>query len=221
MPKTKPSPFHLSLAAACLALAALPAAADWVEVRQVEKEILLGDAPRVHVKLSVGDLTVEGIDGSRVEVELKLECNRQDLEGACKARADRILLAPRMGKKELKVRLKRTSQGRMKGIRARMTVRMPRGVPLEVDVTGGAVYVTGLTSHLNINSGTGDVDVLATRAGTQEVKATAGFGHADLWLGDGRIKGTGWPKAINWKGSGSARIDIDVVGSGEISVRLE
>ncbi len=209
------------LLSAALLTGATTAAADWVEVRKLEKEVLLGDSPRVHVNLSVGDLTVEGIDGSRVEVELTLECNRKDVEGACKARADRILLAPRMGRKELKVRLRRTPQARFKGIRARMTVRMPRGVPLEVDVKGGAVYVTGLASHLNINSGTGDVDVLASRDRTNEVKATTGFGNADLWLGDGRIKGTGWPKAINWKGSGDARIDIDVVGSGEISVRLE
>ena len=63
--------------------------------------------------------------------------------------------------------------------------------------------------------------VLVSRDRTNEVKILVGFGQADLWLGDGRIKGTGWPKAINWKGSGDARIDIDVVGSGDVSVRLE
>ena len=216
----KSTAFVHALAIALASLAAAPATADWVEVRTLEKDMLLGDAPKVHVYLSVGDLTVEGTDDSRVQVSLVLECNRQDL-GKCKARADRIRLAPRMGRKELKVRLKRTPQGRFKGIRARMTVRMPRSVPLEVDVTGGDVYITQLASHLNVNSGAGDVDVLASRAGTQEVKAVVGFGSADLWLGDGRIKGTGWPKAINWKGSGAARIDIDVVGSGDVSVRLE
>ena len=211
----------LLLAAALAALAAAPAAADWVEVRTLEKEILLGDAPEVHVSLSFGDLTVEGTDdGSRVEILLALDCNRVDLE-VCKTRADRVLLAPRMRQNELKVRLERTPRARFKGIRARMTVRMPRGVALEVDVKSGDVYVTGLTSHVDVNSGAGDVDVLASRDRTQEVKAVVGFGNADLWLGDGRIKGTGWPKAINWKGSGQARIDIDVVGSGEVSVRLE
>ncbi len=206
-------------AAAALALSP-PLAAQHQQVRTLRQELLPGDATQVHVNLSFGSLTVEGTRGKTVEVELALDCSRVDLE-VCKTRAERIRLAPRMKKGELRVKLKNTPRGRLRGIRARMTVKMPSHVPLEVDVRGGGVYVTGLVSHVNVNSGGGDVDVLHQRDKTAVVDVDVGFGQADLWLGDGRVQGTGWPKSITWQGSGSARIDVAVVGAGDVSIRLE
>ncbi len=205
-----------------LALAAivLPATAEQTAVRTLRQEIALGDADRVQAKLSIGNLTIEGIDGGKVEVELTLDCTRVDPE-VCKRRAERVRLAPRMVKRELRVKLKNTPKARLRGIQARMTVRIPRDLPLEVDVTTGALSISGMRSHLNVNSGGGDVDVIATRATTSEVEIDIGLGGADLWLGEERIKATGWPRSLEWKGTGDARIEIDVVGGGDVTVRLE
>ncbi len=204
-----------------LALAtALPAAAEPVAVRTLRQEIALGDAAKVHTRLSIGDMRIEGTDGGKVEVELTLTCTRVDPE-VCKRRAEWVRLAPRMKKRELRVKLKKTPKARLRGIQAQMTVRIPRQVPVEVDVTAGTLTIRGMQSHLNINSGGGDVDVTAVRSGAREVNIDIGFGKADLWLGEERIKGTGWPKALNWTGIGDADIEIDVVGGGNVSVRLE
>ncbi len=126
-----------------------------------------------------------------------------------------------MRKGELKVKLKNTTKTRLRGIKARMTVRIPRHMPLEVDINNGNLNVGGMQSHINVNSGGGDVDVNAERARTNEVEIDVGFGKADLWLGQERIKGTGWPKALSWKGTGDAKIEIDIVGLGDVAVRLE
>ncbi len=207
---------------AFLLLAALstPVFAQQSAVRSLRQEVALGDVDRVQVKLSIGDLTIEGIDGTNVEIELTLDCSREDPE-TCKQRAERVRLAPRVKRGELRVRLKNTPRARLRGIQARMAVRIPRHVPLEVDVTNGDLHVSGMRSHINVNSGGGDVDVTADRAGAGEVNVDVGLGGADLWLGEERIKGTGWPRALNWKGTGAAHIEIDVVGVGDVSVRLE
>ena len=211
--------YRLILPAALLLLAT-PAAAEHLAVRTLHQELAVNGASKVHARLSIGDLVIEGTDGTNVEVELNLDCNRVDA-AVCKERADRVRLAPRMKKGELRVKLKNTPKARLRGIRAQMTVRVPRYMPVEVDVTAGTLDVSGMRSHLNINSGGGDVDVNAVRAGTNEVEIDIGLGKAALWLGDEQIKATGWPRALKWKGTGDARIEIDVVGSGNVAVRLE
>ncbi len=199
---------------------AAPAVAEHPAVRSLHQELALNGASMVHAKLSIGDLTIEGTDSTNVEVELTLDCNRVD-PAVCKERAERVRVAPRMKKGVLRVKLKNTPRARLRGIKARMTVRIPRQTQLEVDVTNGDLYISGMQSHINVNSGGGDVDVSAGRARTNEVEIDVGFGKADLWLGQERIKGTGWPKALSWKGTGDAKIEIDIVGLGDVAVRLE
>ena len=210
-----------SLVAALLA-ATVPAGPlhAQVEVRTLQQELVLGEARKIHVNLSFGDITIEGTDSGNVEVEMALDCNRTDTE-TCRVRAERVQLAPRMSGDELKIRLKRTPRARLKGIKARMKIRMPRQTSLEVDLKSGSVYITGLESHININSGAGDIDILGRRDRTASVDVDSGFGKADLWLGDGKVEGSGWPRSLDWRGSGEAQINVDVVGSGDVSIRLE
>ncbi len=210
----------LFLLATTVALAATPAVAEQTAVRSLRQELALNGATQVHAKLSIGNLTIEGTDGANVEVELTLDCTRVDPD-VCKQRAERVRLAPRMKKGVLRVKLKNTPNARLRGIQARMTVRIPRHMPVEIDVTAGTLSVRGMQSHLNVNSGGGDVEIVAERARTAEVEVDSGLGKGVLWLGEEQIKATGWPKALEWQGTGDAKIEIDVVGSGDVTVRLE
>ncbi len=213
----KPYPTILLL---CASLALADGLAAQVEVRTLQQDLVLDNATQVHIDLSFGNVTVEGIDGGTAHVELTLECSRTDME-ACKRRANRVQLAPRVRRGDLQIRLKRTPRARLRGIKAKLHVRMPRQIPLEVDVGSGSIYLNGLQSHVNINSGGGDVDLLGVRDQTALVNVDVGFGNADLWLGDGRVQGSGWPRSIDWRGSGKAEINVDVVGQGDVSIRLE
>ncbi len=130
MKKIHNLPFFFLLAA--IAALATPALAEQTAVRSLRQEVALGGATSVQAKLSIGDLRIEGIDGPNVEIELTLDCTRVNPE-VCKQRAERVRLAPRMKKGELRVKLKNTPKARLRGIQARMTVRIPRHIPVEVD----------------------------------------------------------------------------------------
>jgi len=199
-------------------LAPDPAAAQ-VEVRTLHQRYLLGDAAKLDVDLSLGDLTIEASDGESVEVDLRFACVREDLE-RCRRQAERIRLVPRVRGRIFHVRLAKTPRGRMHGIKAEMRMRIPRRVQLEVDIRAGDVFVTGMQSHLEIDGGVSNVDVIAGRDRTASVKVDVGAGKAELWLGDGRIEGTGFPRSLTWKGSGTSKIEVDL-GSGNVRVRLE
>ncbi|MCP4659089.1 MAG: hypothetical protein GY856_27080 [bacterium] len=202
-----------------LAGAAPDPATGQVEVRTIHQRFLLGDAAKIDVDLSLGDLTIEAADGDSVEVDLRFECVREDLE-RCRQRAEKIRLVPRVRGRVFHVRLAKTPKGRAQGIKAAMSLRIPPRVELEVDIRGGDVFVTGMRSDLEIDGLVGNVDVIAGRDRTASVKVDVGAGKAELWLGDGRIEGTGFPRSLTWKGSGTSKIEVDL-GSGNVRVRLE
>lgn len=190
-----------------------------VEVRTIQQRFLLGDAAKVDVDLSLGDLTIEAAGGDRVEVDLRFECVREDLE-RCRQRAEAIRLVPRVRGRIFHLRLAKTPKGRVQGIKAEMRLRIPSRVGLEVDIRGGDVFVTGMRSDLEIDGVVGNVDIIAGRDRTGSVKVDVGAGTAELWLGDGRIEGTGFPRSLTWKGSGTSKIEVDL-GTGNVRVRLE
>ena len=196
-----------------------PVARDPVEVRKIERRAFAGEAEKLHADLSFGGLTVEGADGRDVEVEVTIQCSRQDLE-KCRLRAERIRLRPRMKKGTLVVKLKNTPRGRMQGLKARMLLRVPRRLALDINVRGGGVWVGGMESDVEIDSLAGDVDLTHRRDLVAAVKVDVGVGDADLWLADSRVKGHGFPRTLRWYGSGAAQINVDV-GTGDVAVRLE
>ncbi len=164
-------------------------------------------------------MTVQGIDSPNVEVETVFECSRENLD-KCRARAQRILLQPRIKDGRMNVKLKRTPRGRLHGIKAKMLVRVPQDRILDVNVRGGGVYVAGMRSHVEVDAAAGDVDLLHTQELIGSVKVDVTVGSADLWTGGSRIKGHGFPRTLRWYGSGEATVNVDV-GTGDVAVRLE
>ncbi len=209
----------LSLGVLVLTLAlGAPLIAD-EEVRRFEERFFAGNAQKVHLALTIGDLTVEGTQGGNVEVEAVFECSRENL-AKCRQRAERVQLVAKVTGPELTVKLKRTPRGRAHGIRARLKVRVPRHLPLELDVRGGGVYVSKMASDLEIDAISGDVDVVFPHRRARKIEVDVGVGSADLYLPESRVEGTGFPRSLTWHGDGNADLNIDV-GTGDVTVRLE
>ncbi len=202
-----------------LLFAAGTAWAEPEDVRTIEHQVFAGEAEMVHVDLSFGSLTVEGVDGRDVEVAVTIQCSREDPE-KCRRRAERIRLRPRMKKDTLVVKLKHTPRGRVQGLKAKMRLKVPRELALDVNVRGGGVWVGGMESHVEIDSLAGDVDLTHRQELIEAVKVDVGAGDADLWLKESRVKGHGFPRTLRWYGSGKAQVNIDV-GTGDVAVRLE
>lgn len=190
-----------------------------VEIKSFKQSYLLGEARLVNVDMSFGEIRVEGYDGSEVEVEFRLTCKREDLE-KCRRRAERLRLVPRVKSEKLVVRLRKTPRGRIQGIRALLLLRVPRNVPIDVDLRSGQVFVNGMRSNIEIDVAFGDADLVARHGDVGDVDVDVVAGKAELWLGDGHLKGSGWPRSIKWRGPGESRINVDV-GTGKARVRLE
>jgi len=190
-----------------------------VEVKTFQQRYFLGDAERVKVDLSLGRLTVEGSGGRDVEVELRVECSRQDLE-RCREHAERMGIVTRVRGDLFVLHLDRTPRGRIQGLEASMTVKLPHDVPLDVDIRAGDVFVTGMRSDIEIGGVAGDVDVVAQRKDVGTVKTDVGIGKNELWLSDGHIEGTGLSRSVKWQGPGAASVKVNI-GTGDIRVRLE
>lgn len=195
------------------------ASAAEVEIKTFQQPYLLGEAHLVNVDMSFGEIRVEGSDGSEVEVEFRLFCKREDLE-KCRRRAERLRLVPRVKGQKLVVRLRKTPRGKIQGIRALLLLRVPRNVPIDVDLRSGQVFVNGMRSDVEIDVAFGDADLVAKHGLVGDVDVDVVAGRAELWLGDGHLKGSGWPRSIKWRGPGESRINVDV-GTGKARVRLE
>ncbi len=200
----------------CLASAA--AAQD--QVRKVHQTYFAGDLRRVEVDLAIASLRIEGTDGNNVEVELTLDCTRQDAT-KCQQRASQIQIHPRQTQDKLRVDLRNTPTGRLGGIQASMVVKMPRNLDLEVDFTGGDVNVTDILGNIEIDTGTGAVDVTYPQDLAGKVKVALGAGSGELLLRDGsKVGASGWPRSIHWQGPGSRTIEVDG-GASYVTVRLK
>lgn len=199
-------------------LAAAAAAQD--QVRKVQQTYFAGDLRRVEVDLAIASLRIEGTEGNNVEVELTLDCTRQSAT-KCAQRAAEIQIHPRQTQDKLRVDLRNTPTGRLGGIHAVMVVKMPKKLDLEVDFTGGDVTVIGLLGNIEIDTGTGAVDVTYPQDLAGKVKVALGAGSGELLLRDGtKVGASGWPRSINWQGAGPATIEVDG-GASYVTVRMQ
>ncbi len=202
----------------CLAPAA--AAQESQQVRKVNQTYFAGDLHRVEIDLTVASLRVEGIEGNNVEVELTLECSRSSAT-KCQQRANEVQIHPRASQDKLRIDLRNTSAGRLGGIRATMVVRIPSQLNLEVDFTGGDITVLGMLGSIEIDTGTGAVDISYPQDKAGKVKVSLGAGSGELLLRDGsKVDVSGWPRSIKWQGNGDKTIEIDG-GASHVTVRLQ
>ncbi len=204
-----------------LALVSTPfaLAEDAVEVHKIEETIHPGTATTLHADITFGSIAIEGTDGRDVEVEVSIKCTREDIE-ECRARAHQILLRPRVKKHKLTVKLKYTPRTRVRGLKADMRLRVPRNLVLDVNVRSGGVRVEDMTSHVEVDTVAGDVEVRYPFRRAGRVNVDVGFGSVDLFLPEGQVEGSGFPKRLDWTGSGPAIIEIDV-GTGDAAIHLE
>ncbi len=213
--QSKTSAFFLLLVATLWGQSALAE----VEVRKIEQKLAAGSARKIIVDLTVGSVKVEGVGGKNIEIEARFECTREDLD-ACKERAQKLYISPRNYGDRIDIRLKGTPKARLLGIKSHLVLRVPDDLPLQIDARSADVTVEGLHAGLEINSGEGNVSILhsARRVGMVTVKT--GVGKVDLWVDDSHVEGTGFPRALNWHGTGEARIDVDL-GKGDVNIQLK
>ena len=201
-------------------LAALPAAADEVVVRTLERQVSAAEAARIQLDFPVGELKVEVGSGREVEVHVELECD-SPRKTRCAEAARQVELVVSSGNR-VSVELKGWPKSGNRGLEGNFRVTVPRDLPLNAELGVGSMTISGLEADLTANLGVGDVLVVMPESAVGEVRVDTGVGDANLLAGGQHIEGSGFVgKELDWtKGSGKAEVEIDC-GVGEVRVRLE
>lgn len=203
------------------ATAAAGAGADEL-VRTVSESYDAADLAALDVDFPVGELTIEGTDGDRVEVEIRLECDEDGWRSdSCRDRAESIGLDADSSGDRLHLGIDGFSRWRNAGLHVHMTVRTPARLTLGVDMSIGELSVAAMRGDVTIDMGIGEATVRMSAADVAEVVMDAGIGESSLRAPDVRRGASGlFVSETAWRdGRGEARIRVDL-GIGEIDVRL-
>lgn len=208
----------LILAAALLWV--VPASADEI-VRSFRQQIPVGTADRVVLDFPVGEVLVEGGEGSQVDLDVKIACDRPT--NRCEEAAKKLRLVYDNSGGNVKVEVKDWPKlSGTKGLRVIANVRMPRDLALTADLGVGELQVRGVQGSVQADLGVGEVDINLSKESFGNVSLDTGVGEASLVVAGRRYSSSGLvARELHWnKGTGSSDITVDC-GVGEINVRLE
>lgn len=207
-----------------LTLAALlrvvPAGADET-VRAFKQQIPVGSAAKVALDFPVGEVRVEAWDEAKVDLDVKIECDRPTTR--CKEAAQKLRLVYDSSGDRLRVEIKDWPRfNGTKGLEVHALIRVPRELSLSVDMGVGELTVTGIQGDVSADLGVGEVSVILPRASIGSVNLDTGVGEANLVVDGRRYESSGLvAKELRWnKGAGRSGVTVDC-GVGEIDVRLE
>lgn len=201
-------------------LLALPLAAGAEPIRKLHDEMPIGNAPAFQLKSEFGELTVEGWDEPFAQVELEIDCQSGDVE-ACRRAADVIALSWTRGREQLQLRTRGSSRLSSRHLTIRTRVKAPANLPLELDLVGGTVTVSGMQQSVEADLGTGNLEMILPKSSVRSVNLKVGAGTVELYVDGGKIDGSGLLRGLNWsQGEGRATVEVDM-GTGNATVRLE
>lgn len=206
------------LLAACLL--ALPPAAAAAPIRTLHDEMPAGSAPSFQVKSELGDLVLDSWDQPFIEVDLQISCKAEPDE-KCRKAAAAIALSWTRGSEQLQLRTRGSSRLGSRHLEVVTRVKVPARLPLELDLVAGTITVNGVGSDIEADLGSGDVRLRLPKAAVHAVSLKVGAGSVELYVGGGKVDGSGLFRSLNWDGGeGTATIGV-VIGTGHATVRLE
>ena len=211
--------FALALLALALPLIPAPAAADET-VRTLEHEAEAGSHESVGFEGSVGEVTVVGVSGETVRVEVEIRFERER-DNACRRAAEDVDLRMRLRGDRIDFEIEDWPKLPNKRISFRARVEVPRRMALEIGMGVGEISVEGMESDVEVDVGVGEVSVEMNERHVRHIELDTGVGEALLRTGDRTIDGQGFVGShLTWRdGPGDARVEVDA-GVGEIEVTL-
>ena len=227
---------RLSLVSLCVLAPIVPIAVQAEEsvLPQFGEEItVLDEAPflypvalgrPVRIRFGIGEIDIEASDRNQVRADLQVSCTPKLSQALCEKYRKRLRLEPREDEQGVEVRLVGLSKWKLRKLRLRGHVEVPRWSPLEVRIGIGEVDIRSDAEDLSVTMGIGDLTVrvpgdkvgsveMATRIGDASVRGAASHVEANRRMLVGA--------RLHWdEGPGAARI---VVGLkiGDAKVVLE
>ena len=208
----------LILAAALLWV--VPAGAEEI-VRSFRQQVPVGTADKIHLDFPVGELQVDGWEGSKLDLDVKIVC--QDVSSRCEEAARELRLVYNASGDTMEVRVKDWPRfGAVKGLHVRGAIHVPRQLALRAELGVGEVHIQGTAGDLTVDLGVGEVHVTLPKEAFRTARIDTGIGEASLVAGGRRYSSGGLiTPTIHWdKGAGRSGVQVDC-GVGEIHVTLE
>ncbi len=197
--------------------AALPFMADGI---RTETEAISAENLKIVIAdVAVGEVTIEGVKGNKVEAELRVSCSSSREKN--QKQAEEIRLEVRESGGRLTLEVDGYSKWNSDGIEVELSLKVPADLEIRVDMGVGELSIKDMKAEVEVDLGVGEVDVEMPHEGVRSVRLEVGIGEADLSIPSGHVESDGWlGQDIRWEGGdGEARIRIDV-GVGEIDVNL-
>jgi len=172
----------------------------------------------VRIEFPVGELKVVATDDSRVRFDLRVRCNRST--SRCEDMANRLVLDSDDEDGTLHLKLHRYPEWRMHGLKLMGELRVPRSLPVRVEMGVGELDIDGLEGDLDVELGVGEAAVHAARNRTNNVTIETGIGDAQITGAGGDVERHGFLGShASWSGGGRSDVRVHV-GVGEGRVRL-
>jgi len=108
----------------------------------------------------------------------------------------------------------------MHGLKLMGELRVPRSLPVRVEMGVGELDVDGVEGDIDVDLGVGEAAVHAPRSRTNHVSIDTGIGDAQISGASGDIERRAFLGAhASWSGAGRSDVRVHV-GVGEARVRL-
>jgi hypothetical protein len=205
-----------SVALLLIAFAAPASAAHKLEAGT--KAYPLEGISKLLLDFSVGELSVEGDDGTDVRITVQVRCRRGSLED-CEDRASRVTIERTISDGRLKLKF----EGIPKSDNHKMTVTalilVPRAVATRVEMGVGNLDVREMVGPLDLDLGVGELTARLEAEHYSDARVSSGVGDASIDA-PGHVDDHGFiGRTVRWNGKGSNNVAAHV-GVGDASVRL-
>jgi hypothetical protein len=190
--------------------------------RDIVRTFAIEGARRIDLHAGVGEVAVVAEDRADVAVEIHLADDGDDDDAFERHVRDYNAVARRAGDR-LRVEIRSPRLRWHRNIDVSVIVRVPRRMPLEVDMAVGSLSVRGVESSVRLQLGIGEVDLRVPELGVRDVQVMLAIGEARLATGGGRlVESTSvFGGGLKWnEGRGAAPVSVRL-GIGEVAVILD
>jgi hypothetical protein len=211
-----------TLAVLALMTLAAPAARAGDYLQSEPQEFALGGAQRLSLEFPVGELQLEGDDGSTVRVLVRIDCKSLDRDD-CEREARRIRVDHEVTGRTFRLEftgIRKNAPGQHVTAEARILV--PRALAAQAHMGVGKATITGLTRDVDVELGVGELFVRGAESDFRDAEAEAGVGDVSLQTRSGHVADRGFiGHRANWsEGRGESSVHARVgVGHASVSLR--
>jgi hypothetical protein len=199
---------------------AAPASARYTYLETEPHTFAVTKNHRVRMEFPVGELKVLPATGSQVRFDLRIRCKNYKSD-RCEELASEMRFEGEDRNGTLYLKLDRYPKW-CKGFDVIGELRVPRNLPVDVDMGVGKLTVEGMEGEVEVNLGVGDADVRIPRSMANRVSVDTGIGDASIRGASGDVERRSFIGAHATWGPGTGRSSVRLhVGVGDATVRLD